>query len=47
MTIRGLASKLDLNKDTVNEAIGALVSRKLIRRVGPHKGGHWEVIGEV
>ena len=44
MTMRGLAAKLGLNKDTINIAVGVLVAQKLIRRVGPNKGGHWEVV---
>ena len=45
ITMRGLATKLGLNKDTINIAVGTLVAQKLIRRVGSKKGGHWEVIG--
>ena len=45
ITMRGLATKLGLNKDTINIAVGTLVAQKLIRRVGFKKGGHWEVIG--
>ena len=44
ITMRGLATKLGVNKDTINIAVGTLVSKKLIRRVGPKKGGHWEVV---
>ena len=44
ITMRGLAIKLGVNKDTINIAVGTLVSKKLIRRVGPKKGGHWEVV---
>ena len=44
ITMRGLATKLGLNKDTINIAVGTLVAQKLIRRVGSKKGGHWEVI---
>ena len=44
ITMRGLATKLGLNKDTINIAVGTLVAQKLIRRVGSKKGGHWEVV---
>ena len=43
LTYRGMVSKLGLNKDTINTAVGTLVQKGLIRRIGPKKGGHWEV----
>ena len=44
ITMRGLATKLGVNKDTINIAVGTLVAKKLIRRIGSKKGGHWEVV---
>ena len=44
VTMRGLATKLGVNKDTINIAVGTLVSKRLICRVGSKKGGHWEVV---
>ena len=42
--MRGLATKLGVNKDTINIAVGTLVAKKLIHRIGSKKGGHWEVV---
>ena len=44
LTYRGMVAKLGLNKDTINTAVGTLVRKGIIRRVGPKKGGHWEVM---
>ncbi len=44
LTIRGLSSKLSLNKGTVCVAIGILVKAGIIIRVGSKTyGGHWEI----
>ncbi len=45
LTFRELAASLGINKDTVNAAVASLVKRNLLRRVGPRKGGHWEIVG--
>lgn len=45
MTYRSLASKLGFVKETIRKGIGTLVKEGLVRRVGPKKGGRWEVIG--
>ena len=45
LTYRGMVSKLGLNKDTINTAIGTLVQKGFIRREGNKQTGHWEVIG--
>ncbi len=39
-----LANKLDINVSAVRKHIDALRKKKLLKRVGPDKGGHWEVI---
>ena len=45
LTVRGLASKLSLNKSTVSVAIGCLVKAGFIVRVGAKTfGGHWEIV---
>lgn len=44
MTYRGLASKLGFVKETIRKGIGTLIKEGLIRRVGPKKGGWWEVL---
>ena len=44
LTYRGMVSKLGLNKDTINTAIGTLVQKGFIRREGNKQTGHWEVM---
>ncbi len=44
LTHRGLESKLGLSKTTIRKATATLVQKGFIRRVGPKKGGHWEVV---
>ncbi len=44
MTHRGLESKLGLSKTTIRKATATLVQKGFIRRVGPKKGGHWEIV---
>ena len=43
-TYRGMSAKLGFSKDTVRLAVGKLIKTGLIRRVGPKKGGWWEVL---
>ena len=43
LTLRGLASKIKLSKTTVTTAVGTLIEKKLIRRVGTNRTGRWEV----
>ena len=40
-----LASKLGISLVHVNKNMKKLQSLGMIRRVGPDKGGHWEVVG--
>ena len=44
LTYRGMVSKLGLNKDTINTAIGTLVQKGFIRREGNKQTGHWEIV---
>lgn len=39
-----LANAVGVTRETVRVSIRSLVDAKLIRRVGPDKGGHWEVV---
>ena len=43
-TQAGLVSKLGLSRATITTAIATLIKRGLLRRVGPRKGGHWEIV---
>lgn len=44
ITITELADRLQLNRRGVAKHVQNLQERGLIRRVGPNKGGHWEVV---
>ena len=41
-----IASKLNISKRAVDKQIQKLREASRIKRVGPDKGGHWEIIGE-
>lgn len=45
VTIPQVAEQLDLNPRGIAKHFKALQEKGVIRRVGPDKGGHWEVIG--
>lgn len=44
LTYRMMAETLKLNKDTVNTAVQTLIDHRLLRHIGPKKGGHWEIV---
>ena len=44
VTIESLATLLGITRDGVNKAIRRLKAAGVIRRVGPDKGGHWEIV---
>jgi len=46
VTIPQVAQKLNLNPRGIAKHFKALQDKGLIRRVGPDKGGHWEIIEE-
>lgn len=46
VTINILADSLSLNPSTVEKNLAKLKKKQLIKRVGPDKGGHWEIINE-
>jgi ATP-dependent DNA helicase RecG len=39
-----MADKLDISRRAVAKAIAKLRSAGILRRVGPDKGGYWEII---
>ena len=43
-TYDSLARDVGVTRETVRVSIASLVKHGLIRRVGPDKGGHWEVV---
>ena len=44
VTYRAMVSMLNLNKDTINEAVAILITKGVIRRVGNKRNGYWDVI---
>ena len=44
VTIESLAASLGITRDGINKAIRRLKAAGAIRRVGPDKGGHWEIV---
>ena len=44
VTIKGLSLQLSLTRRGIEEQIRSLKAKGRIRRVGPDKGGHWEVL---
>ena len=45
LTRNQIADRLNLSPETIKKNVSKLKKRKLIRRIGPDKGGHWEVTG--
>ena len=39
-----MADKLDISRRAVAKAIAKMRSAGILRRVGPDKGGYWEII---
>jgi ATP-dependent DNA helicase RecG len=39
-----LAKKLHISEATVKRNIATMKRESIIRRIGPDKGGHWEII---
>ena len=46
ITTEELAEKCGVTKDGIKWQLKKLKSQSIIRRVGPDKGGHWEIIKE-
>ena len=44
ITIEEIANAAGLSVAGVEKNIKALKQQKLLRRIGPDKGGHWEVV---
>ena len=44
LTYVALISRTGLSNRTIEVAIATLIKRGLLRRVGPKKGGHWEIV---
>lgn len=46
ITVRELTIKVGLTRRGVEKQIATLKSKGILRRIGPDKGGHWEIIKE-
>ena len=40
---KDLSEKLGVNESAVQKLLNTLKTKNVIKRVGPDKGGHWEV----
>ena len=47
ITIVALQARLSMSRNGVKKALNRLKASGRIRRVGPDRGGHWEVIGKI
>ena len=39
-----LAEKLNISPETIKKNIEELKAKKILKRIGPDKGGHWEIV---
>ena len=46
ITTQEMADKLGISRRAVAKAIAGLKAAEVIRRVGPDKGGFWEIVEE-
>ena len=44
ITTKGLADEVKISQRKIKENISKLKDKGLIKRIGPDKGGHWEVL---
>ena len=47
ITLSELADKLNMTRNGIDKNIKKLKEQGILRRVGPDKGGHWEILREV
>ena len=41
---KGIAEKLGINESAIQKHLDTLREKGVIKRMGPDKGGHWEVL---
>jgi ATP-dependent DNA helicase RecG len=46
ITLSELADKLNITRNGIDKNIKKLKEQGILRRVGPDKGGHWEILRE-
>lgn len=44
ITVKELTIKVGLTRRSVEKQVALLKTKGLLRRVGPDKGGHWEIV---
>ena len=44
ITTQEMATSIGIDRSNIARAIKKLQERGLVRRVGPDKGGHWEIL---
>ena len=44
ITVNQLAADLEMSRTAIDKNIQILKSQGYIKRIGPAKGGHWEVL---
>ncbi len=44
LTREQLAEKLNISPETIKKNIEKLKAKKILKRIGPDKGGHWEIV---
>jgi predicted HTH transcriptional regulator len=44
ITIKELSDNLNVNEKTIKRDLSYLKNKKLLKRIGPDKGGYWEII---
>ena len=44
MSRKDIADKLGINESAIQKHLDVLKAKGVIKRVGPDKGGHWEVL---
>jgi ATP-dependent DNA helicase RecG len=42
---KDIAGKLGINESAVQKRLDALRKKRMLHRVGPDRGGHWEISG--
>ena len=44
LTREQLAEKLNISPETIKKNIEKLKAKRILKRIGPDKGGHWGII---
>ena len=44
LTREQLSEKLNISPETIKKNIEKLKAKRILKRIGPDKGGHWEIV---